>query len=75
MRDAEDCAMHRQRASRLAKWMELARDAARANEVKIEPVDALEKLVSLLCFTVLQRSSLSVFSSRMDIVVICCNLK
>eukprot|EP00435_Cladocopium_sp_Y103_P061032 s1370_g22.t1 len=42
LRDAEDTTAYRQRASRLAKWIEMTQERARENAVVIPPVDALE---------------------------------
>ena len=45
LRDEEDSAMFRQRASRLAKWKELVEDAAKAKSMTLSPPDALESLL------------------------------
>ena len=42
LRDAEDTTAYRQRASRLAKWIEMTKERARENAVTIPPVDSLE---------------------------------
>lgn len=45
LRDEEDCAMFRQRASRLSKWKELVEEAAKAKSMTLSPPDAIESLI------------------------------
>jgi hypothetical protein len=53
LRDAEDEPEFRTRQSRLSKWMEMTKDAAKANSVELDPVDPLEQLVSLLSLSLI----------------------
>lgn len=43
-RDEEECEIHRQRASRLARWRELVDEASKAQQVKVVLPDSLEIL-------------------------------